>query len=98
MRIAVTASGPTLDDQVDPRFGRCACFLIVDTDTMEFEALENPNLALGGGAGIQSAQVMSEHNVEFVLNAWLVFMPAVQMPLITTWYFRRMRLTSALSY
>jgi len=68
MKIAATATGPTLDDQVDARFGRCAYFLIVDSDTMAFEAVENPNIAVGGGAGIQSAQMMSEKGVQAVLT------------------------------
>lgn len=68
MKIAVTASGPTLDDQVDPRFGRCVYFLIVETDTMEFEALENANIAVGGGAGIQSGQLMADRDVKAVLT------------------------------
>ena len=68
MKIAVTAKGKTLDDQVDPRFGRCPYFLVVDTDTMDFEALENSNAVLGGGAGIQSGQLMAEHDVKVVLT------------------------------
>jgi len=68
MRIAITASGSTLDADLDPRFGRCAYFLIVDTETLAFEAVENPNVALGGGAGIQSAQLMAGKDVKFVLT------------------------------
>jgi len=68
MKIAVTSTGPTLDDQVEARFGRCAYFLVVDPDTMEFEALENPNIALGGGAGIQSAQLLAQREVQTVLT------------------------------
>lgn len=68
MKIAVTARGKTLDDQVDPRFGRCSYFLVVDSETLQAEAVENPNLALGGGAGIQSAQLMAEHDVKVVLT------------------------------
>ena len=68
MIIAVTARGKTLDDQVDPRFGRCPYFLVVETETLKAEAIENPNLALGGGAGIQSAQLMAEHDVKVVLT------------------------------
>jgi len=68
MKIAVTARGKTLDDQVDPRFGRCPYFLVVDSETLQAEAVENPNLALGGGAGIQSAQLMAEHDVKVVLT------------------------------
>jgi len=68
MKIAVTAAEPSLDAAVDPRFGRCPYFLIVETDDLTFEALENPNLAAGGGAGIQSAQSMSDHRVNVVLT------------------------------
>ncbi len=79
MKVAVTSTGPTLDDNVEARFGRCAYFLIIDTDTMQFEPIENPNVALGGGAGVQSAQLMSEKGVTTVLtgncgpNAFNVF-------------------------
>jgi len=68
MNIAVTVTEPSLSANLDPRFGRCPFFLIVDTETQEFEAVENPNLMLGGGAGIQSAQLMAEKSVEFVLT------------------------------
>jgi predicted Fe-Mo cluster-binding NifX family protein/ferredoxin len=79
MKIAVTSTGPSLDDNVEARFGRCPYFLIIDTDTMDYEALENPNIALGGGAGIQSAQLISEKGVTTILtgncgpNAFNVF-------------------------
>jgi len=68
MKIAVTSTGPDLDSQVEPRFGRCPYFLIVDSETFEFEAVENPNVALGGGAGIQSAQLLSNRGVQTVLT------------------------------
>ena len=79
MKVAITSIGPTLDDQVEARFGRCPYFLVVDTDSMRSEAVKNPNLALGGGAGIQSAQMMAEKGVSHVLtgncgpNAFRVF-------------------------
>ncbi|MBW2675501.1 MAG: 4Fe-4S binding protein [Deltaproteobacteria bacterium] len=82
MRIAVTATGPSLDDQVEARFGRTPYYLFIETETMEFEALQNPNVAAGGGAGIQSAQLMSEYDVKHVLtgncgpNAFRVFSAA----------------------
>ncbi|MBW1933541.1 MAG: 4Fe-4S binding protein [Deltaproteobacteria bacterium] len=68
MRIAVTSQGNGFDDQVDPRFGRCAYFLIVETETMDVEPIKNSNVALGGGAGIQSAQLMSRTDVKVVLT------------------------------
>ena len=68
MKIAVTATEPTLDAVVDPRFGRCPYFLIVDPDDLAFEAIENASVALGQGAGIQSAQLMAEKGVTSVLT------------------------------
>ena len=68
MRIAITATEPTLDAAVDPRFGRCPYFLIVDPDDLTFEAIQNESVALGGGAGIQSAQLMAEKGVTSVLT------------------------------
>jgi predicted Fe-Mo cluster-binding NifX family protein len=68
MKIAISSSGPTLDDQVEARFGRCPYFLIVDPATMDCESMPNPNIALGGGAGPQSAQLMAANGVSAVLT------------------------------
>jgi len=68
MKICVTAQGKTLDDQVDPRFGRCQFFIIVDTDTLDFEAIENQSAQFSGGAGIQSGQLMASKSVKAVLT------------------------------
>ncbi len=79
MKIAVTSTGSDLTSTVEARFGRCPYFLMFDIDTMEFEAIKNPNIAAAGGAGIQSAQMMSEKGVQTVLtgncgpNAFRVF-------------------------
>jgi predicted Fe-Mo cluster-binding NifX family protein len=35
MKIAVSAAGNTLDSLVDPRFGRCAYFIIADVEEMK---------------------------------------------------------------
>ena len=68
MKVAVSATGVDLNAQIDPRFGRCANFVIVDTDTMEFEAIQNPYITAGGGAGIQSAQLVANKGVQAVLT------------------------------
>jgi predicted Fe-Mo cluster-binding NifX family protein len=79
MKIAVTATGSSMDAPVEARFGRAPYYIIVDTDTMAHEAMENPNVSAGGGAGIQSAQLIAERDVKFVLtgncgpNAFNVF-------------------------
>jgi len=68
MKIAVSAQKPSLDSPVDPRFGRCSCFLIVETEDLDFEAVENSNMASPSGAGIQSAQLMADKGVKYVLT------------------------------
>jgi predicted Fe-Mo cluster-binding NifX family protein len=68
MKIAVTASKPELNSPVDPRFGRSPYFIVLDPDTMEFEAIENPNLSLPGGAGIQTAQLIANRGVQALLT------------------------------
>lgn len=68
MRIAITATGPMLEDKVDPRFGRCPYFIIVDPKTLEFEALENSSAMSAGGAGIATGQMITEKGVEAILT------------------------------
>lgn len=68
MKICVTSNGDNLDSEVDPRFGRCKYFLIVDADTLTFEAVQNPNTEAMGGAGIQSGQLIAEKGVKAVLT------------------------------
>lgn len=68
MKIAVTSSGKTLDSQVDSRFGRAACFIIIETETMDFNAIENENVVAGGGAGISSAKTVIDAGAEAVLT------------------------------
>jgi len=68
MKIAVSSSGTNLDSQIDPRFGRCAYFVIVNTDDMSFEAFDNEGIALGGGAGIQSSQFVASKGVGAIIT------------------------------
>lgn len=68
VKIAISATGPGLDADVDPRFGRCQYFIIVDAETMQFEALENSSAAAAGGAGISAAQMVANKGAEVVLT------------------------------
>jgi predicted Fe-Mo cluster-binding NifX family protein len=68
MKVCVTSQGKTLDDQVDSRFGRCQFFIMVDTDTLDFEAVENQSAQFSGGAGIQSGQLMASKGVKAILT------------------------------
>jgi predicted Fe-Mo cluster-binding NifX family protein len=68
MKVCLTSTGPNLDSEMDPRFGRCQYFLFVDPESLELEAVENPNLAVAGGAGIQSAQFVANKGVEAIIT------------------------------
>ncbi|MDI6850316.1 MAG: NifB/NifX family molybdenum-iron cluster-binding protein [bacterium] len=68
MKIAITSTGKNPDSLVDPRFGRCAYFAIVDSDTMEFKFVMNPALSRPGGAGINAAQFLIDEGVEVVVS------------------------------
>jgi len=68
MKIAISAVGPSLDAEVEPRFGRCPYFIIVDPDTMQFEALENSSAMAAGGAGISTGQMIAAKGVQVVLT------------------------------
>jgi predicted Fe-Mo cluster-binding NifX family protein len=68
MKICITSEGKTLDSKINPRFGRCQYFMLTDTDTMLFEAVENVNIDASGGAGIQAGQLMASRGVKAVLT------------------------------
>jgi predicted Fe-Mo cluster-binding NifX family protein len=68
MKVAVSSNEKNLDAQLDPRFGRCAYFLVVNPDDMSFEAFNNESAAQGGGAGIQAAQFLASQGVEAVIT------------------------------
>ncbi|MCK4728097.1 MAG: NifB/NifX family molybdenum-iron cluster-binding protein, partial [Desulfobacterales bacterium] len=69
MRIAVTSTGNELISDMDPRFGRAQYFLIVDPETLEYEAVENKqNLNLPQGAGIQAAKTVVDQNADVLIS------------------------------
>jgi len=68
MKICVTAAGNTLDAPVDPRFGRTAYFIVVDSETMSFEAVSNTAVGAMSGAGIQAAQTIASKGVNVVIT------------------------------
>ena len=68
MKVAVSAVKGSLDAQIDPRFGRCRYFVIVDSDTMNFEALPNTSQTAPSGAGIQAAQTIANKGAKLVVT------------------------------
>jgi len=71
MKIAVTSQGPSLDAEMDPRFGRAAYVLIVDTDSLKFEVIDNSvNANALKGAGIMAATAVSEKGVQVLVTGY----------------------------
>ena len=68
MKVAVSTSGQDLSGMVEPRFGRCQYFLIVDTETMAVETVLNGAVGTAHGAGIQAAQLVASKGVKAVLT------------------------------
>jgi predicted Fe-Mo cluster-binding NifX family protein len=69
MKILVTSTGDTMDSPIDPRFGRAAKFMLVDTETGESEVVDNTqNLNAAQGAGIQSATTVSKLGAQYVIT------------------------------
>lgn len=68
MKVAVSSLGTDLSSPIDLRFGRCANFLVVDTDTMTFEVVPNAAVGSAHGAGIQAAQLILSKGVDAVIT------------------------------
>jgi predicted Fe-Mo cluster-binding NifX family protein len=68
MKVAISTSGQDLSGMVDPRFGRCPYFLIVETETMAVETVPNGAVGTAHGAGIQAAQLVASMGVKAVLT------------------------------
>lgn len=70
MKIVVSATGMNLDAAVDPRFGRAACLLIIDSDTgVLIEAIDNSQSRdAAQGAGISAAALVADKGVGAILT------------------------------
>lgn len=68
MLIAISSKGNSMESMMDPRFGRAEYFIIADTDTMEFEVLENTAAVSGGGAGISASQLLIDKGAKAVIT------------------------------
>ena len=71
MKVAVTSKGTDLETAVDPRFGRAAYILVVDSDTFEFEVIDNAdNVNAFKGAGIQTATTIHDKGAQVLLTGY----------------------------
>lgn len=71
MKIAVTSTGETLQSAVDPRFGRAKYIILVDSEDMTFEVIDNSDsVNTFKGAGIQAGTLLSDKGVEILLTGY----------------------------
>lgn len=67
MKICICTTSLGLNSPVDQVFGRCNFFLIVDTESEEFKAIENEAKEAIGGAGIAAAQTVADEKAKVVI-------------------------------
>jgi len=78
MKICITSTGSTLNSSVDPRFGRCGYFLIMNEKGKLLKALPNEGVQAMRGAGITAAQIVANEGIKVVItgnigpNAYMV--------------------------
>lgn len=58
-----------MNDEVDPRFGRAAGFVVVDSETGETRYLDNRRAQMmGHGAGLQAAETIARAGAKVLLT------------------------------
>lgn len=70
MKIAVSATDKGLGANLDPRFGRCQYFVIVEVEEGKIKGhkdIENRSVGVMKGAGIQAAQTIANEGVNVVI-------------------------------
>ena len=68
MKIVLTAIAPGIEAPIDPRFGRSAYLLLVDTESLQWEAHPNPGAGASGGAGTLAAQFVVNNHASSVVS------------------------------
>jgi len=68
MKIIITATQNNIDHDFNPRFGRAPYFILVDSETLEWEAFPNPAVNTRGGAGPQAVQFIANKGAEVVIS------------------------------
>ena len=71
MKIAITSQGKDLESEIDPRFGRAAYILIVDSEQNGVDVIDNSeNINTFKGAGIQAAALLSKKGAEVLMTGY----------------------------
>jgi predicted Fe-Mo cluster-binding NifX family protein len=71
MKICISACGRDLDSEVDPQFGRCNYFVIIDLEKGSVESIKNPGFEASSGAGIRAAEAVARERIDVLLTGSL---------------------------
>ncbi|NLO30899.1 MAG: dinitrogenase iron-molybdenum cofactor biosynthesis protein [Methanosarcina mazei] len=71
MKICISACGKDPDSEVDPQFGRCNYFLVIDPDAGSISSIKNPGSEASGGAGIKAAEAVVGAGADVLLTGSL---------------------------
>ncbi|UCD35707.1 MAG: NifB/NifX family molybdenum-iron cluster-binding protein [Nitrospiraceae bacterium] len=68
MKLCISSSGKDMSSKAATHFGRAPWFLIIDTDSMNVEPVENTLPSGGRGSGVSAAQLVLDRGTAAVLT------------------------------
>lgn len=68
MKIAIPSEGKTLESNVHHSFGRAEFFIVTDSNTLQFDVIDNQAVSVQGGAGIKAAQTVADSGAEVLIT------------------------------
>lgn len=68
MKIAMASTGNALDSNIDSSFGRCAWFVIYDTESGGMEFIPNPHKDMEEHAGQAAVELISSRKVSKIIS------------------------------
>lgn len=71
MKVAIPSLGKDLNSSIDQRFGRARYYIIADSQSKDFKAIENPAAQASRGAGVAAAQIVNDQSVSAVIVSFI---------------------------
>lgn len=68
MKLAIPAESKALESNVCQSFGRTYYYVVVDSETQEYEVIDNQAASSESGAGIKAAQAVVDSGAEVVIT------------------------------
>ena len=68
MKVAIASTSNRLESTIDTSFGRCAWFIIIDTESGGMEFIPNTNKDMEEHAGKAAVELVATRNVEMIVS------------------------------